>query len=281
MKQFFLLFAVTISATSFAQLNFQKNQKLEVVTETKRTSSMELMGQSMESTVNSTMTTVYDVKDVSATGSTLEHKVKRLVFNANAMGQSQSFDSEKQEDMNGEMGKMLEKSIKNKYTVSLDPRGKVSAVKTDDTNGNKDETMMAQIISSQLGLNLAGPKVGTPSPFFILPNRSLKQGETWTDTISMEGEKRILTYTVSSITDATINLDYNEETNVDTKMEIMGTQADLKSKSKGKGSITVDKKTGILKTMTVVSDVEGNIEAQGQTIPNKDKVNTTITVKMT
>ena len=106
MKKIILLAAVVLSLNAYAQtingkINFMKGQKLEVVTETQKTTAMEVMGQSMESTVNSTMTEAFDIEDVTDKGATIEYKVKRLVFNANGMGNTQSFDSEKEGDRNG------------------------------------------------------------------------------------------------------------------------------------------------------------------------------------
>lgn len=283
MKKVALLAALAFSLTGFAQTGktgFQKGQKLEMTTEIKKTSAMELMGQSMESTVSSTMTTVYDVKDVTASGSVVEHKVKRLLFSADAMGKTQTFDSEKQGDMDGEMGKILGKSIKNKYTLTLSPAGKVTAVKLDDDNPNDEEAaMMAEIISSQLGLPISIPKIGTSTEFYTLPARQLKKGDNWTDSSSMDGKKSRTAYTVNNVTDADIVLDYTEDTDIDSKMNIMGTEANVTSKNKATGQMTFDRKTGILRQKTATVDSEGSIEAQGQTIPNKDKTTITITVK--
>src|SRR5215210_614166 len=111
-----ILFAALIALAAingFAQkinnkLSFKKGQKLEFVTETVKKSSMEMMGQAMESTVNSTVTEIFDVQDANNNGATIEHKVKRLVFTMDGMGQTQSFDSEKEGDRKGEMGKMFE-----------------------------------------------------------------------------------------------------------------------------------------------------------------------------
>lgn len=282
MKKVALLAALAFSLTGFAQnkTGFQKGQKLEMTTEIKKTSAMEIMGQSMESTVNSTMTTIYDVKDVTPSGSVVEHKVKRLVFSADAMGKSQTFDSEKEGDMNGEMGKILGKSIKNKYTLTLDPAGKVTAVKLDDDNPNDEEAaMMAEIISSQLGLPISIPKTGTSTELYTLPSRQLKKGDTWTDSSSMDGKKSRTVYTVNNMTDADVVLDYTEDTDIDATMNIMGTEANVTSKNKATGQLTIDRKTGILRQKTATIDTDGTIEAQGQSIPNKDKTTVTITVK--
>jgi hypothetical protein len=53
----------------------------------------------------------------------------------------------------------------------------------------------------------------------------------------------------------------------------------VNSKNSSTGSIIVDKKTGILKQKTSTIDTDGKIEAQGQTIPQKEKTTVTITVK--
>ena len=160
MKRIILLLTLALSIQSFSQnakLGFQKGQKIEMTIESKKSSSLELMGQAMESTVDAKIITSYDIKDVNGNGSVIEHKVKRLVFTADGMGQKQSFDSEKESDLTGELGKILEKSIKNKYTLTLDPSGKITDVKLDDDNPNakpsEESDMVADLVSTQLGLN--------------------------------------------------------------------------------------------------------------------------------
>jgi len=174
MKRIILIAALGFSIPSFAQnakLAFQKGQKIEMTVESKKASTVELMGQAMESTANATITTSYDIKDVNASGTVIEHKVKRLVFTADGMGQKQSFDSEKEADLQGELGKILEMSIKNKYTLTLDPTGKITNVKLDDDNPNAkpdaETEMIADLVSTQLGLNLNTPKAGVISELSI------------------------------------------------------------------------------------------------------------------
>lgn len=286
MKRILLIAVLGLTISSFAQngkLTFQKGQKIEMTVESKKLSTLELMGQPMESTVNATITTSYDIKDVNANGTVIEHKVKRLVFTADGMGQKQSFDSEKESDLQGELGKILEKSIKNKYTLTLDPSGKITNVKLDDDNPNAkpndDSEMIAELVSSQLGLNLNTPKAGGVSELAILPALSLKKGDTWVDTASTVETTRSTNYTVKSINDNEVTLDFTEVTNVQATKTIMGTQAIVKAKNSSTGNIVIDKKTGILKQKTSTIDTDGNIEAQGQSIPQKEKTTVTVTVK--
>lgn len=285
MKKAALLTALAFSLTGFAQdgkLGFQKGRKLEVTTEMKREASSGATNKSMEYTITSAMTTIYDVQDVNPGGSVLEHKIKRLSFNAEGMGEIDSFDSEKESDMNDQLGKVIGKSIKNKYTLTLNPSGKITAVRLDDDNpGEKDDPLgeMIRFTIFQVGLPLSIPKTGTASVFHILPMRQLKQGDTWTDSSSIEGFQQKSFYTVTGITDTEIMLDFSEDLNTGSKMMLLGTEAILASKNRSAGKIIVDRKTGILRQKTFTTTVEGVFKANGQSRPSKEKVTTTIVVK--
>jgi hypothetical protein len=285
MKKYLLILAVALSANSFAQkvdnkLNFQKG-KLDVITEITKTSSMELMGQSMESTMKSTTHEILDIEDVSSTGTRIEHKLKRLVFNADAMGQTQTFDSEKEDDMKGEMGKVMEKSLKDKYSMVVDRSGRIVSVKADDNNpqAKKEDQGIADMMGSQLGVKLTIPKTGSYSMFKILPDRPVALGDAWTDTSSAEGVTRKAMYRVNNITNDEVVLDVTEENKISTTQPMMGVQATINMTDKFTGKITLDRKTGLLKTRTGTSVTEGTVEGQGMTIPSTSKSTITTTVK--
>ena len=286
MKKIISLAFVFVAVTGMAQkannkLSFQKGQKFEVVTETTKNSSVELMGQSMETKVNSTLTEVLDVQDANNTGATVEHKVKRLKFDLTSPMQNQSFDSEKDAG-SGDMGKLLEKSLKNKYTMTLDPSGKITAVKSDDDNPNgknPDAADMSDLISSQLGMSVGLPKSGEASLFKILPDKEVSVGDSWTDSSSAQGQTRKTTYTVKSITASDIVLDYTEQLDINTKQQIMGMEATIITNDKSTGTITLDKTSGLLKQKTIAMEEEGSMEAQGQKIPMKGKTNVTVSIR--
>lgn len=288
MKKVLLIATLVVSVNAFGQkvsgkLAFPKGQKLEVVTESKTNSSMEVMGQSMETSVNSTVSEIFDIENADANSATIEHKVKRLVFNAEGgMGGAQSFDSEKESDMKGELGKLLEKSIKNKYKMVVDANGKVTEVKLDDNNPNKPSAQddeMSQMVSNQLGLKLTTPKAGDLSMFYVLNGREIGAGDNWIDTASKDGTKRSTSYKVASITATDVVLDYVEDITTNTTQQIMGQEATINTTQKITGQITLDKNTKLLKARTANIDTNGSVEAQGMTIPVKGKTTATITVK--
>jgi hypothetical protein len=289
MKSFFLLGAVVLSSTLFAQkvpnkLAFQKGQKFEVVTVVDNVNTMEMMGQSMDMKMNMTTTRTLDIGDVNKDVTTIESKVKRMQFSFEGMGKTESFDSEKEEDMKGDGGKMAEKGLKNKYTMKVDGSGKILEVKADDDNPNKnDSVQQADMMGGAMqgvmeGFNL--PKAGDRLELSILPSQALSKGSTWTDTTSAnKDEKRKANYTVADVTDSEVLIDYTEEVSAKTVQENMGMEINIDRKDKSSGKITLDRKTGILKQQVVTIKSEATAEMMGQTMPVNSTTTKTIKVK--
>ncbi len=285
MKQLFLVAAIAFATTGFAQkvnnkLTFQKGQKLEMTSKVNALISMEMMGQAMESKIDATVTRLFDVEDVTNNSATLEHKVKRIQMNFEApMQGAQTFDSDNEKDMKGDGGKTMEKALKNKYSMTVDAGGKITAVKADDNNPNKTPTKAdADMMSNALAQFAAGfdlPKTGDTSEFMILPAKELAKGESWTNAL---GNAKTV-YTLADVTDADIIIDYTEEASTSRTQEAMGQEIKMSSKDKTTGKITLDKKTGLLKEKTATTNSEGNMEMAGQTMPMNTKTTKTVTVK--
>ncbi|MBA2747058.1 MAG: hypothetical protein H0U44_12595 [Flavisolibacter sp.] len=287
MKKLFLIAFLGSSIVAIAQtpgaIHFKKGQKLEIVTETKKATSMDFMGQSMENKVNSTVTESYDVENMTDNAATIEYKVKRVLVTAEGMGRTESFDSEKEGDRKGELGKMLEKGLKNKYTMEVDKSGNIIAVKADDDNPHAkrtpEEEAVSEMLAMQFGLNFGLPKTGSSSIFKLLPGKALTTGETWTENTDVNGVKKTANYKVASITDEDIIIDFTEESTINTKQDMMGAEAIITGNEKSNGRITLDKSTGIFKSKTFTKESKANIEAQGMSIPTTDKTTVTVTVK--
>jgi hypothetical protein len=287
MKKAALLAALAFSLTGFAQdgkLGFRKGQKLEITTEMKKDFAMGNEDESITSNQTSTMITVYDVKDITPGGSVLEYKVKKMVYKVGSMGQQHSFDSEKEGDMNGVLGKEVGKSARDRYTLTLDPAGKITAVGPDNSNprGKEEQAkMMNDMVLTQLGLPLSIPKAGMPSVFYILPARPLKQGDTWADSSSFEGLTKKGVYNVTGITDDKIMLDFTEDLSLPGLIfNVMGKEITTTLRNKSTGKMTVDRKTGILRQKTFTANAVNTTEVNGRDVPlYHEKITMTITVK--
>jgi len=282
------LFAINITLGVAAQKNdkgkvsFPKGQKLEMTAQTKAVITQEVAGQSMDMNVNSTITRSFDIEDVTNGTAKIEHKVKRLQFSFDVMGQSQSFDSDKPEDLKTEIGKSLEKSVKNKYTISVNENGTIVNVKADDDNPNKNEEstdndMMGNIMG-QFAEGLEVPKTGDVISLKVVDVAQLTKGQSWTDSLS-GGESGTVKYTVTNITPSEILIDYVSDGTTKRKQEVGGgMEVDVSMTNKTSGVITLDKKSGLLKQRTLISEGSGNMEAMGQKIPMKSKITATIAV---
>ena len=286
MKHLFLLALLAFGQQGTAQkttdkLNFEKGKKLEMIAETKAVITQDVMGQSMDMNVASMLVRSFDIEDVKNGTATIEHKVKRLTFNFDVMGQAQSFDSEKEEDLKSEMGKSLEKTIKNKYSMVVDPAGTIVSVKADDDNKNDSAANTNDVMGnmmSQFAEGLEIPKTGETIPLKVPTSGALKKGQSWTD--SLQGEEQgSVKYTVVDVTGADVLIDYISEGVTKRSQDLgngMTMEIDLTNKTTGK--ITLDKKSGLLKKRTIESEGNGNMEIAGQSIPMKSKVTGTITV---
>ena len=284
MKNTFLAIAIITALNSSAQngntLSFPKGQKLEMTAQTKAVITQQVMGQSMDMNVNSIIVRSFDIEEVKNGTARIEHKIKKLQFDFDAMGQAQTFDSDKPEDMKSEIGKSLEKSIKNKYSMSVDPTGKIISVKADDDNPNKEaesEDMMANVMG-QFAEGLEVPKSGDIISLKVATSGDFAKGKTWTDSLS-GGESGTVKYTVSNVSTNEVLIDYVSEGTTKKKQEVgAGMEMDVNLKNKTTGIITLDKKTGLLKKRTVDSQGSGTMEVMGQSIPMKSKITGTITV---
>jgi hypothetical protein len=261
------------------KLSFQKGQKLEMVSKVNSTISMEMMGQSIDTKVDAIITRTFDVEDATASGATIEHKVKRVQTNFEIpMQGSQTFDSEKESDMKGEGGKAMEKALKNKYTLTVTGDGKITAVKADDDNPNKNPSKDEDMVGGAMAQMAAGfelPKAGDKFEFAVLPAKELGKGETWTDTAN--NVKAV--YTVSDITTTDVVINYTEEGSTSRKQDAMGQELTMNTKDKTTGKIILDRKTGLMKERTATTTSEGNMEMGGQSMPMNTKTTKTITVK--
>lgn len=288
MKKIILFASLIISVSAYSQkinnqITFQKGQKLEITTQMNRSSTQEIMGRSMESTISATYATIYDVNDVTNNTATIESKVKRIKFDMSLFGRNENFDSDNAEDMKDGIGKMMSKSLESKYTMTVDAAGAVNAVKQDDEKNKKAKSAdaaegMMGMMMGRMGMGGA-PKAGDATIFKILPNKEIGKGESWVEESNDEAGAKKTNYLITDITETEILIDFTEESTLVTKQQMMGQEAAIDMKAKSNGKIILDKATHLLKQKTFVTTSEETINAAGMTMPSSSKITTTITVK--
>ena len=270
---------VTYSQKISGNLKFNQGQNLQVVMETKTTVAQEAMGQVIDFNVNGSVTHIYAVTNSTEDNSTLNHKMQRITFTFDGMGQKRNFDSDNPKDMSGQFGKPIKDALDKNYNMIIDPSGKVMMAMPEKFESGNDEMLMiiASMLKDVLG-TVQPPQKGKASFFKILPEKEISKNDSWSDTTNDESGKGITTYTLSDISDSTLVIDFTGNSITVTKAEFMGMETTTNLNNKITGKIIVDKTTNIIREKNSVTDSKGTTEAMGGTVPITSK--TTINIKV-
>jgi hypothetical protein len=209
------------------------------------------------------ITRVTEVKDINPNAYHLSNTIKRMVMNTTAMGQDISFDSDKPEDMNGEMGQKIKGVVNSEQKVSVDKTGKIVEMQLPDSAGSD---MMSSMLTMSGNLSK-----GFSYPLFsLLPAKAVKPGESWTDSASTsEGMKvtYVNTYTLRGVSGNEITIDVAGKLSQEGTTEQQGMSIGMNMTGTSKGEAIYDQKTGILKRDNLNMDMTGTMEVMGQSVP--------------
>lgn len=270
-RGFLLSSIVALSISVSAQkIVVSKGQKLETVTSSKINMKMEMLGQNME--MEHGITGEVEVKNITDTGFIFQNTIKRITFKSNAMGQDMSFDSDKKEDMEGQIGQAMGDQIGKAQEITVNKQGKITGME-DDGNSAKGMTE-AFNFANQLSK-------GQPYPLLIqLPAKLPKKGDSWTDsTGSSESMKSVYTYTLKESTPSATTVAFTGVLKTKGTIQQQGMEMELDLTGNISGEAIYEKATGLLKNHTAVTDMKGNIGVMGQSMPLSMTSNTNMEVK--
>ena len=282
MKKFNLLVLAmfTLSAT-FSQtgtLVLNKGQKFQIDSKMVTTSTQEVMGQTMESNINFTTSSLIEVKDVKDRNYDLTNNISRLQYDlkmTGPMSQEMSFDSDKKDDLSSDQGNAVKGFINHPTELVMDNKGKIIAGKKE---AKKDATDMTSAIMSKVIGDPSDGSYAVAMVFMAIPKDAVS-GYTWVDTSSLEGNKRSTTYVIKEFKGSDAIVGINGTVEVDLKSEMQGMEIITKSKGTIKGEQTVDRNSGVLKTRKTTMESTGSVQAQGMDIPVNSKIMSEVTVK--
>ena len=274
-----LVITITYSQKLSVKLKFNQGQNLQVVMETKTTVAQEAMGQVIDFNVNGSVAHIYTVTNSTEDNSTLNHKMQRITFTFDGMGQKRNFDSDNPKDMSGQFGKPIKDALEKNYNIIIDTSGKVMMVMPEKFESSNDEMLMiiASMLKDVLG-TVQPPKKYEASFFKVLPEKEIGKGDSWRDTTNDESVKGITTYTLSDITDSTLVIDFTGNSTTVTKAEFVGMETITNLNNKTTGKIIVDKASNIIREKNSVTNSKGTREAMGGNVPMTSK--TIITIKV-
>lgn len=262
LKQICVAGAIFVSLGVQAQtISLTKGQKLQTRVVTSMNVGMEMLGQNIETISKSTNTSTIEVKDITNDKYVLSGTLTRMEIHSSAMGQTLDFDSDKKEDREGEVGKVLSGRLDKAQEIQVDKQGKISSIQAIDSAGNNfaDQLNFAEQMAQ-----------GQPYPYLLpLSNTGkLKSGDSWVDsTGSNETIKVITTYTVKSVSADEVNISFTAKTTKSGTTDVQGMPMEVNIAGNTTGSATYETGTGLLKQNNAVSTIKGDIGAMGGKSP--------------
>ena len=258
-------------------VNLIKGQKYVVESKVTTSSASEMQGQSMETSADVTSVYNIEVNDIKDNNYNMTNKLGAIKMNMTTMGQNINFDSDKKEDMDGEMGSSLKDYINHPNKVIMDKSGNIILADKTDSAKKEEAQSPTQMIIKQMG---DPEQMGYGAKLAFVPiSKKVKAGDTWQDSTSEDGVTKVTNYVVKDVTGNTATLSISGTENRDTKMEMQGMEINTKTNGKLSGEETVDINTGVILQNNSTIDASGNISVMGQEIPTKVKATTVTTVK--
>lgn len=275
MKQFIAIAAVLITGAASAQTisrkaEFKKGQQIESTSSMKMVMTMEMMGQSMDMVNNYKFTNKVGVTDVTTTDNKLSTTLTRVVMDMQAGPQTMSYDSDKKEDADSELGKAFSGKLNNPVNITTDKNGMITA---SDEKADPASDIMNDIGG---GMGESMSKVGTSLEIIAnLPEgRTFKTGDTWADSLTdpKTNAKYVLNYRVVSIQGADAIVAFGGTIGRSGEMQQGGMTMNMDLKGLLKGEYTMETASGLIKAKKLNMEGEGKLETMGQEIPFKIKI---------
>ncbi|MEP6615989.1 MAG: DUF6263 family protein [Ginsengibacter sp.] len=274
-----LWFSISM-AQNTASLNLKKGQKFSVETSSGGLITQEAMGQSTEIKFDVKSTNQVEVKNAQDTTYTVTNTITKMKTNMSFMGQEMTYDSEKKEDQDSEIGKNFGKIINHSNDVELSKSGKVISQKKGADSAIKkneaDADMMSGMMQNMVG-GIDDGSSGLSQVFQPMP-RKVKVGYSWMDSLSSEGSKSKTTYTIRELKGNEAIVSINRTLQLNNKAETQGMEVTNNSAGTVTGDAVVDISTGLVKHKTTTIETKGTVEAMGQEIPVTTRITSTTVV---
>ncbi len=261
MKKTILFSLMLISASAFAQtpksIKLTKGQKIAA----KTAMSMDMdLGMGTMKNENNTETTI-SVIDENPKGYTLAVTINKMKVSVDGMGQSMSFDSDKPEDRNTEIGKSASTKLNVPDTMILD---KITGEIKPLNDNVKEEKPAGGGMFAMSG----NQNQGAMEAFLIIP-ANVKVGDSWSDSSIVKGltTRRTLKWLSLDKEIATIKVTGSMTGSVE--QEAQGMTMSINMDMTYNETRTVNTKTGQVIKINNDADLKNTMETMGMTMNSK------------
>lgn len=260
------LFITAITAAqSTSKISLKKGQSI-TATSTANTESELSMGTTKN---DISLTNVMNVLDEKGNSYIVTVTATKMKMEMEGMGQNISFDSDKKEDKESEIGQSVAGKLNVTDTFELDKStGKLTLINLKKT---EEESNMSAGMSMMSGGGEDQPFNGA---FLIVPSNK-KTGDSWEETITNKGLTTKKTYTIKSIEKSIATIELTGTTIGTIEQEMQGMTMNITMDSKFKGSVKADITTGTVIESTNNQDSNNSMDVMGQQMQVTSKSNST------
>ncbi len=252
---------VLLTITANAQASkIPVGKKLEMVTEIKVNTAINIMGQDMTMLSNTKSIVGAEVKSVVNNIITSTVTLKKTIISLNAMGRETTFDSDDKSAANNPMVAEALKNINKPEDIIIE-NGKVKGKFDIGTTGVQSNGELAKQM------------------FLLVEPTNIKQGFKWTEEYAYDGTKFTILNTITKVTSDEVEVTGTSNMKIEKTIQQMG--MDMKQNVSGiTTSVSVyDAATNILKATVSKSDLTGTMNVMGSDAPITTKMISTTTVK--
>lgn len=278
------LFLAACSATKPISLDLspESNSEFTYVSTIETINNVKVMGMDQSTVMNQTIEMAYKINEVAADGSTdLTMTTKNISMEQSMPMMKMVFDSKNPErNEPADMVKGFENLVGQQYEVSLDSKGKVTAVesKTDVFDGVFEDVpqgeMLAEQMETMFGKGAIKQAFNQLTGFY--PEQPVKVGDTWNIKSQTNAGMQLdldMNYTLKSRANgiAIISFDGNLATDPNgAPMEMMGMKIKYNMKGTQTGEMKVDEKTGWAIFSEGVQKMSGTASMSGEMLGGAD-----------
>lgn len=261
-----LMFSViTVGAqTVTRKVGLAKGQQLEQQSHLQVNMTQEAMGQTVEFKMEGDVTNLVEVKGAASNGFDVSNTIKKVLMNMNTMGQDMKFDSDKKEDLDGQLGQALKGKINVPREFTVTKEGIVTNVKTKVDSADESGGMMGGMMSGAMEAEKEGAAFQSIAN---IPSKGVKVGESWSDSVADQHSKTFTTYTLKEVNGGNGLVTLSSNMAISREMEQQGMTFQMEMTGTTIGEYTFDVATGIIKSRKSTTKSSGTIEVAGQSLP--------------
>lgn len=278
------------------RINVKKGDKYNVHIVQEQESLITVNNQENKTNDVAEMNFTMDVKeDDNDKNSTIEYKYDSIQISREAYGNKIEYNS-KNKTENNFLNSMYEGFIGKGFTVKLDSRGQVLDIKGIDelltsvadnsANGDEQRKFIKEDLKKMFGEESIKSMIKKSTSYY--PDKNIQNGDKWKNKYNIKTTFPIdveNTFKLLGEEDGVLMVGVESSLVSDTQnnpIDIMGVKTNISLNGNGKGSIEIDKASGIPKKATIKQIIEGYVESiSNESTGEKIKIPMKISEKLT